>query len=467
MLAKLIKGMLGIVLVCVFMSQPWSLASIVAVLIGIGIAYIVYKIPLREHYFLGIVLLFLLFTRGVSLFTIQTPLESDFQTMYTISQEILNGAISDFSKYYMNEYTYQIPYILYQAGLLALNPQLLFLKCINGVYSVLTVLCLYSIAKKVASRGAARVITCFYAIWIFPMTYTSVISNQWSSTLFLLLGIRMVLGDWKQHTSLKHIAVGASIAIAALLRPDAIVSVLAIVAYGIYLLLQNKEKWKLYCKNILIFIVTYSMLTNGVMGIIKHTEFVTNPQSDDYLWKFVCGLNSEAQGRWNAEDFNLVYNDALSREERKQLEIEMIKERLTHTDFLSLWSQKIYVYWNQFEYFWTFGYTQEIEIFGKSIATETIVSYAKKIDKAIWGTMLILAIVGLAQKRKKAILPYIILIGTFLIYLWIEVQGRYSYYTDMLVFVVAAIGIDVLANYIHHKKKEKAHAKNKCDSTHI
>jgi len=453
MLAKLIKVIMGMIIICVLMSQPWSLASIFAVFIGIGFAYILYKVPIKESYFIGLLVLFLIVTRGANILLVQTPLESDFLTMHTISEEMIKGNLSDVSLAYMNEYSYQIPYILYQAGLLVLNPELLFLKCLNVVYSVITVLCIYSIAKKLASKGSARVACLLYALAFFPMTYTSVISNQWSSTIFLLLGIRLLLGNWKQHTVLKTILLGACIAIAELLRPDAIIVVLAIIAYFIYHIILQKEKWKLYTRNILVFLLVYGILTNGVMAIIKSTDLVTNPQADDYLWKFVCGLNSNSHGRWNLEDFNTVYAEGLSREERDALELEMIKERIQNTNFLSLWHQKIDIYWNGTEYFWAFGYTQNIELFGKQIPTETLLSYAKKIDKAIWGTILVLAFIGLPQKRRKAILLYTILIGTFLIYLWIEIQGRYSYFTNMMVFILAGMGLDRIVHFIHHRKK--------------
>ena len=115
---------------------------------------------------------------------------------------------------------------------------------------------------------------------------------------------------------------------------------------------------------------------------------------------------------------------------------------------------------DRFEYFWALGYTQNIEVAGKQVLTEKIIHYAHNIDSTIWGGILILAFVGLWQNKKKAMLMYAILIGTFLIYLWIEVQGRYSYYTMMLVFMVSAMGIDKVVKYIHMRKKERKHAES-------
>ena len=460
MLNKLIKGIMGIILICIFFSQSLHITSIFAILVFAAFMYVIYKIPMKEKYFIAILVLLVFFSRVLSIYWLQTPLESDFQTMFQISKELVEGNCSETSHNYMNTYSYQVPYILYQAVLLFISPELIFLKCLNVLYSIITILLLYSIAKKIASRGAARIVTAFYATMVFPIAYVNIISNQWISTISLLLGIRILLANWNKHENWKALVIGICIGIAALLRPDAIVTVLAVVAYFIYLWINKKEKWKTYLKNIVIFIATYVVITNGVMGIIQKSNLITNAEPDDYLWKFVLGLNSTSSGKWNLADFNMVYDGSLTLQERKQLELKLIKERITQNNLLRLWKEKTNIYWNNFEYFWTVGYTQEIQILGKQIKTEDAIILARCIDKTIWGAMVIFAFIGLFHKKKKAMILYAILIGSFLIYLWIEVQGRYAYYTDILMCIIAALGIDVIVKYIHKRKKEKIHAED-------
>lgn len=459
MLDKLLKSIIGIVLVLVFLSQPLGVPSVLAMLVGVGIAYMAYKIPMKENYYILLLIAFVLVTRGISIFCVQTPLESDFATMYTISQEIVTGNLSTVSQEYMNTYSYQIPYILYQAGLFIIQPELLFFKCLNVFYSMITVLLLYSIAKKVASKGAARVATIAYAILFFPMTYVSVISNQWIATICLLSALRILVGSWKSKFMLKNVLVALLVALAQLLRPDAIITLLAIIAYGIYRMIQENALWKRYVQQMLVFVCTYCIITNGVMSFVQ-AQFVTEEIPDDYLWKLVCGLNAEAGGRWNLEDYYIVHDDTLSIEEKTEKEWQLIQERLTQNDLLALWKAKMYTYWNEKDYGWAFSYTDTIAIGNQTIDKQTLVSFASKVDKVIWGSILILAFIGIFAKRKKVMLLYILLIGTWMMYLWIEVQARYSYYTDIVAYIVAAIGIDVLVQWIHKQKRRKKHAEN-------
>ncbi len=459
MLDKLLKIMIGIILILVFLSQPLSVPSVLSMIIGGGLGYMAYKISMKEKYFMVLLIAFLLVTRGMSIVCVQTPLESDFATMYMISQEILTGNLSTVSQEYMNTYSYQIPYILYQAGLLIIQPEVLFLKCLNVLYSVVTVLLLYSIAKKMASTGAVPVVTIAYAILFFPTTYVSVISNQWIATIFLLGALRIVVGSWKSKFAWKSVLVGLLLALAQLLRPDAIVTVLAIIAYGIYRLIQDKALWKRYVQQILVFICTYSIVTNGVMSLVQ-TQLVTEKMPDDYLWKLVCGLNASSGGRWNLEDYYMVHDDTLTLEEKTQLEWQLIQERLTQNDLLALWKAKMYTYWNEKDYGWAFGYTDTITIGNQNINQESLVAMARKVDKVIWGSVVVLAFIGIVAKRKKAMLLYIVLIGTWMMYLFIEVQARYSYFTDILIYIQAGIGIDVLVKWIHKQKKERKYAKN-------
>ena len=445
-LNKLINICITIIILFIIFS---SFANI-PILVAIGVIAIVvlcmYKFNLKNKTFLIIFILISLLTKLLCFVLIETPLESDFKTLYDISQDLLDGKLNQSSNTYLKEYPYQAPYVIYQSLLLKICNNLNFLKIVNIFICVLIDLLIYLIAKRISSEKSARTISLLYVLFAFPTIYITVITNQFISTLLMLLGILVLFNTKLENRKvLKYICCGILIGLSNLMRPEAVITVIAILCYIIKNMIINKE----IKKNIVIivsFLLTYIIITTGTMGILKQINLIPKDSREDLLWKFVCGLNYEGKGRWNSGDLKLIYNNNLTYEERTQLEKELIAQRLDELpNHIYTFKDKIKIYWSNFEYVWSFNY---LNAQGNYEAYNKLVYIFNSYDTILWFFVLIMAVISVIRKQDQKSLLNIILIGTFIIYLFIEVQGRYSFYPQILLFIISSSGIEACTDKI-------------------
>ena len=155
-LNKLINICITIIILFIIFS---SFANI-PILVAIGVIAIVvlcmYKFNLKNKTFLIIFILISLLTKLLCFVLIETPLESDFKTLYDISQDLLDGKLNQSSNTYLKEYPYQAPYVIYQSLLLKICNNLNFLKIVNIFICVLIDLLIYLIVKRIYSEKSAR-----------------------------------------------------------------------------------------------------------------------------------------------------------------------------------------------------------------------------------------------------------------------------------------------------------------------
>ena len=104
---------------------------------------------------------------------------------------------------------------------------------------------IYKIAREMwKDEKSAQCVGILYSIFVFPVFHTTVLSNCHPSAFFLYLGIYLLL----TAKNMKKVLLSAgSIAIGNVLRPDAIIFVVAIGVFFVFLILEDvkiKNIWK-------------------------------------------------------------------------------------------------------------------------------------------------------------------------------------------------------------------------------
>lgn len=444
---KIINLFAIIILVMILLFNSSTFPVLIALLMILLTIIAIKKFNISDKVFISIIILVTLITHLICIFKIRNPQISDFETMFHISQDLLDGNLNEVSQNYIDTWPYQTPFILYETILLKICNSDVFLKIINTIINVFIVLLMYNIAKKISNKKSAQIVTVLYMLFINKILYSNILTNQFPSMLFLLLGINIFFSSRIKNEKIRILLFSICTAISNLFRPEGIIILLSFVAYEIYKLIKEKKYLNIII-NILIFIMIYMLICNGTMLLLKKT-IIKEPKDIGMLYKLVLGLNIDSNGQWSAEVFNKLFsfdnrNDLISYEK------EQIKKNISDTRIFELFTTKINIFWNNTDMPWTLHYLQDYTLPFEMTYSElfnTLYCY----DLTIWSFIILLAIIGIKEYNKKSVIINIIIIANFAVYLLIEVQGRYASFARILLFILASKGIQYADNYLNKK----------------
>lgn len=135
--------------------------------------------------------LFSLLTRIVAVILVEIPIQSDYYIMYDAAISAINGDFTFGKSFYFSNWGYQLGHVFYQALMLKIFNNVMFLKILNCVYSSVIVLFVYLLLKKMVSENSAHVMSLIYSISLYPIYLNMTLSNQPLSLMLIL--IRIVL----------------------------------------------------------------------------------------------------------------------------------------------------------------------------------------------------------------------------------------------------------------------------------
>lgn len=433
-----------IILIMILLFNSSTFPVLIALLIILLTIIAIKKFNISDKVFISIIILVTLITHSICIFKIKNPQISDFKTILDISQDLLDGNLSKVSQNYIDTWPYQTPFILYETILLKICNSDVFLKIINTIINVFIVLLMYNIAKKISNKKSAQIVTVLYMLFINKILYSNILTNQFPSMLFLLLGLNMFFSSRIKNEKIRILLFSICTAISNLFRPEGIIILLSFIAYEIYKLIKEKKYLNIII-NILIFIMIYMLICNGTMLLLKKT-IIKEPKDIGMLYKLVLGLNIDSNGQWSEEVFNKLFsfdngNDLISYEK------EQIKKNISDTRIFKLFTTKINIFWNNTDMPWTLHYLQDYTLPFEMTYSElynTLYCY----DLTIWSFIILLAIIGIKEYNKKSVIINIIIIANFTVYLLIEVQGRYASFARILLFILAAKGLKHIQDYL-------------------
>jgi hypothetical protein len=279
-----------------------------------------------------------------------------------------------------------------------------------------------------------------------------------------MLGLFLIIDKQtlKLGGAIRGLLSGLSLALGNIMRPECIIFISSLALFFLFKLIKPGEdkRRNIIIKASLLILIYFgtNALVSGLIiqsGINKEGLRNNNP-----LWKFVTGLNVEHGGIMTQKDSDLVYGDHnYTQEERKELEIKIIKERLNSgtKHLLSLLIIKQRSLWGGDSLVWSYrhilGENKPINIFGYNLTVSEAVRIILGIHTLQMFMMVGLSVFGAIYHSKNSssqelmILYYILLI-TFAIYSLIEVQPRYIHLQQAVLFITSAIGIEGIINRI-------------------
>lgn len=407
-------------------------------------------ISTRKIKHFGIILIAVSFIiRLIFIIVANFPQVYDFKTLLDASEMFAKGDYSFNSWFHFATWGYQTAFVIYQGVLLKLFHSIFILKLLNVIYSSILVLIVYKLGLKISKNEvSSRIISLLYMIFPFYLFLNSVLLNSHLATLLSYLGIFFII---KENTKYKDYLIGSIlIALGNIIRPEGIIIVLTLIIFKIITL--KKENIKKIIISLLIFLSSYFIICNGSSFLVKASNI--NPsglQNKDPLWKFLLGFNYDTCGYYTDDDAVYQIN--------KETEIKEIKRRalenIPRTGKLMVC--KVDRFWlssgleNEMSSF----NDKTFNIMGINIKFSMIKNLAINLNKGINIVVLALMLLGLIVNRKsiknETLFLLIMILITFGVYLFIEIQPRYLYFIHISVFALASLGI----NYIQELRIKK------------
>lgn len=379
-----------------------------------------------------------LIIRIVSILYLDTQVTDDFKLMFDASRSLINGNLAFLNTPYFKTFTYQLGHVLYQAFLLKIWNNILFLKIVNSIITSLIVLFIYLISKRLFSERIARSCSLLYLFYLYPIYLNSILTNQHLPALIILIVIYLLIT--KKYDYKLFIICGVLLSIANVFRTESIVIILGIVGYNICL--SNKDNFKKMFSYSLILICVY-IVVNFIINSSVYLTLNTNLTNKAPTWKFYCGLSDRYNGIYNSYDEGVYFTS----NDTNKLLLDRIKNNYTKLPILFL--KKEVILWTQTNY--------DIRI--NNNINNNIFNFILNFNQGILNFTYLLFVISLFPWKKdykldKILLLKIILALYYGVYMFIEISPRYAYILDILIFLCIGLALEELNNL--YKKRFKS-----------
>ena len=451
---KILIYLLFILLGLAFYSHFFKFPIISLVTLG-GIIFIAYKIKIPKFALVLFIVAFIL--RLIVVFIFKTPIQSDYAVMYNMANDMLDGNWNVITESeYMNRYGYQMGYTMFMYILMLIVKGPLLIKIVNCLFSAGIVLFVYLLAKEFTSEKAARIVSCCYMFFPFPLLFNTVLSNQHISSFMFLLAIWLLISKKanKINEKLKFTLIGVCLAIGNIIRPEAIVIITSIILFT--LLIYKKVMLKRSLVNLGIMAIVYFSITTIVSLGFQYSGLSPNGlKNTETLYKFAVGFNQERMGDYNKNLGKEFFN--LTESEKKNL---VYNYTIGSIDKLPrLFIHKLQHFWATSDVGWSLSYLNDksIHILGKQISANALIKLVDEINQLFIYVFIFLSILAIWINRKNMSNQQFLLLMVLLVYtgvyLLIECTPRYAYTAQIFMFIMSAYSVD----YIIKRKIENKH----------
>lgn len=414
------------------------------------------KLKFNTKVLLGITLAISFALRLTYALSVQTEPTSDFGGMYRAAQSMLEGDYSWVTNKYFTAWAFQKPFASFQALALAVHNSINTLKILNVFFMMGINILIYLFAREFASERAAITVALLYAIYPAPIQFASVLTNQHSATFFLMLGAYLLFRLkrwWSMIIAAFFLCVGN------LCRSEGPIVIIALLAILLLFLIEfaikhkNSEakKYLLYCRNAGVVVLSYLAFMAVATVAYEASPIGENGIGNNVpQWKIVVGLNPESAGTYNWTDSDII--KIKDNDERWAVTKERVAEKFEDIKISEFVDNKTKIMWAENEGFhWSMGHMDlQKNILGKPL--EQWVRKLTAYDKGIYLTALImaflsaiLAVIDVIKHRNISsvyLFSIVIFLGTYIAYLFIEIQTRYRYFTMPFLFIAAVMSID-------------------------
>ena len=405
------------------------------------------KIKFKHYWILLFVCSFLV--RLVFILSANFPQVYDFATLLEASHMFAAGDYSFSSWFHFHTWGYQTAFVIYQGFLLKLFGSEFLLKFLNIIYSSCLVLFIYFMGRRISSERSSRVVSFLYMVFPFPLFLNSVLCNHHLSCLLMYFGILFLIRKNKKF--IDYVIAGILVSLGNIIRPEGIIVVLSFLVFSFFYLNKNNI-FNTIIRISAFLIVYFSIGWCANFLVINSGVNDRGLKNYDPLWKFILGFNHETCGYYTDDDTKYQVDT--------QTEVNIIKERafsnLGETGKLMLC--KVDRFWLSSGLEMESGsFTDKnFNIFGINISFNSLESVAISVNSYIYLSIFIMFFVGLFINRKKysnvCLFFLIMIVITFFVFLFIEIQPRYAYFIHISLFILSTLGFDFLFNKLSNVK---------------
>ncbi|MEY8354648.1 hypothetical protein AALB39_15000 [Lachnospiraceae bacterium 54-53] len=405
------------------------------------------------------------------------PMEpaSDYKTYYEIAQLLKNGTLQVQGEGYCDYiamfphimgYCYILKNVFILGGTSVFNGQFA-----NILFSVGTVFLIYRIGRRLGGRLAGALALTAAAFWPSQILYGNMLAAEYAFSFFFYLAVLLFLHlvmDYDGTTKhavrgiFLHIFLGCLLAVTAAIRPMALILLIAMILclFPLKTKLPNIPQnsisvWvrflgKGWLRGALI-LVSYMILSGILTTNIELTINRSVPSfSESFGYNLLVGLNTEAQGGWNEEDSQFLYDSLESTGSPVQAQIasrDQAVARLTSDPkaAFNLFINKYELLWGNDDYgaTWNLAFLKEQNELTPE--RETFLNRAKEVNHVVYMVFILLSLMTLVclLQRKASYLYVLILVylGTAAIHLFVESQNRYHFHVLPVIMIMASVGV--------------------------
>ena len=440
-LVALLLGSVGTVFIITPNGLDLNLSILMICTTALSLLVLFSKI--KHSYKIILILIFAFIVRLLWTLNINSVPVSDFATMYSTAQNLLQGNKETLRGLgYLSRFPHLVPMMLYMAGMIKLfgSFHIVAIKIVALLLSVLNVYLIYVLASYYVKTPFMK-LTAMIIATIFPpfISYCSTFCTETIGiTLFLLSTIIFHKAvDVQSKKPLWFLLCGVCLYASNMFRGIGIIFLIALVMY--ILIFTSKKK----TISIAALLAGYMFLAVSVSSVLMATEVIERP-----LWKgtepgFVTlmlkGSNFEHHGMWNPEDAQFV-DEHLTSDNLSEECFKIIKQRLSEKSLLQI----VGFYASKFFSQWIVG-----DCMGTFWATNT--TFPSKFPvpltfQIIHCALLFFSIFIFSSKNEKKTLalPCILLWGFGVIFIILETQSRYSLIVSWVFILLASMGLENL-----------------------
>ena len=382
---------------------------------------------------------FLLFSisfliRLIYVLIIDTPIVSDFRTMYDASLELLSGTHNYRSSNYFIMWGYQTGHVFYQYLLLSIFNNVIFLKIVNSIITSFTVVFIYLICSKCSSAFSSKFVSLLYSFFPFPLFLNSLLSNQQLPLLLILISVYLFLNINYDRFIKRSLIIGIILGISNVLRSESIIIIFSMFLFSLFLVKKIHFKKIIIC--LIIILVSYLSVFKGTSYLFKISGISSNGLNNmNPYWKFVLGFNYETNGVYSNDDAGTyAYNPILAKQETFN--------RIKKIDKIPLlFLKKTKILWINSDLSWSIGHISESTLY-------TIFNIINQIFIIIFIVLTLFSLKSFFKFNNVYILCFIILFVYGGVYLLIEVMPRYAYNLQVFEVILSSFGLDNIIRYL-------------------
>ena len=427
-----------------FEALPQALLCLLAIVLLWAVAKLVYTLAGKsETRLIVIAAAVTLLARVLFVLFIKTYPDSDFEELFAAARELSQGGRDWLQSEYFRRWPYQIPFVLYEAGVYALFRSALALKLFGCIFMTGTGVLVYKLSRLFASKEGAFTAAMLYALCPEALFLAPILTNQHISLFFIMLGLFVALRDKRPAAAILG---GALIAIGNLMRPEAVIAVGALAAAELICFLKNPagRKNELLCAVLTVAAYAGAMLL--VRLILQGADLAPYGLGNNCPeWKFVVGLNPETTG-----GYDLTHGAILEMRDgvqRRAAAREVISGYFGSAgDFFAFLWEKIKLFYGEaFDYTWTLNYLDLTQETLAGVTLERAVQLLAAGDRMLYAAVTVLAGAGIARAvadKREVRGAYLTLAAVlclfFAAFLLIEIQPRYRYFILPTLYALAA-----------------------------